>query len=253
MCGFPLYLKFPQSRCLHFHAMMRYPCLQGYGLGSRAVLGCSCPRSLCGDAGVGQRSRFGCCAPAPELGRAPARCPLLLASHSSSGRDPASWVKTRQERARRSRALAAPLAAAARIFAMGFEGCRIRPAAAGLQCWAVHVVPCPKRGGDARSGAGRFATAAVSQQRYGGHWVARPPSWLCHIPTPCTYPMAKPGRGLVASPPQPLVPQVLPGPCLPPPAATSYGPSRVCQNRGAKLPLNGRSPNPGAAFSPPIR
>lgn len=39
-----------------------------------------------------------------------------------------------------------------------------------------------------------------------------PPSWLCHIPVPCAHPTAKPGQGLVASPPQPLAPPTVPSP-----------------------------------------
>lgn len=103
---------------------------------------------------------------------------------------------------------------------MGFEGCRIRPAAVGQQCWVMHVMPCLKQRGDAPSGAGGCAVAAMSWQHWGGGtgWPG-PPSWLCHIPIPCAHPTAKPGQGLVASPPQSLAPRVLPSPRLPPPAA----------------------------------
>lgn len=79
---------------------------------------------------------------------------------------------------------------------------------------------------DALSGLGSSAVAARSTGR--ALEGLDPPSWLCHIPTKHTQPLAKPRQGLAASQHS----------CLSqsPPTATSTCPSCVYQNRGKELP-----------------
>lgn len=66
--GFTAYLEFPQSRHLRFRAMVNCLCVDGNGLSSRAVLGCSCPVSRAGMLvwGTGRVCALGA---TPERGR----------------------------------------------------------------------------------------------------------------------------------------------------------------------------------------
>lgn len=252
--GFTLCLKFPQSGHLRFHAGIDTRAWRATASAPGLCWDAPAPGSHVGDAGVGHGSRFGCCAPAPEPGRAPARCPLLPASRGGSGRDPASRVKNRQERGRGSRTLAARPAAAGWSFGPGFEGCRIRPAAAGQQCWVVPVVLCPQQRGDAPSGAGGCAVAAVSRQRWGGHWVAGTPLLAVPHPHPVHLPHGKARRGAGGFPTAAARPPCPPQPTSPPTRHHVFRALAVFTKTGEKSsPWMAGALIRGGTFSPPIR
>ena len=225
VCGFTLYLMFP--------------CREGCSLGSGAVLGCSCPWFLRAGARVEHGSRLGCCAPAPV------RCPLLPASCSGSGPNPASWVKNTYE-------------SGGELHANLLEPCT------GLRGLQDQASCCGEAVLDRACGALPEAEGRCPERCWGALlWLLQagalgggvsgwdpPPGCATspsRAPTPWQSPAGAHGFPITAArspcPPQPTSS----------PPATLSGPGCVYQNRGEKLPSYVWSPNLGGTLSPPIR
>lgn len=188
--------------------------MEGYGLGSGAVLGCFCPWFPHGDAGVGYGSGAGCCAPSPEPGRALAWCLLLPAFQGALAGTRHRGSNTGKSEPGGELHAGSPTCRSSPELCDGLWGMQDQGSGAKSCMWCL----ARSREEKLRGAQGALLWLLQAVATAGGHWVAGTP--LLAVPHP--HPMCPPrGKGWpVVSPPQPLAPAILPSPPLPQPHLT---------------------------------